>query len=71
MLKDKTFYYGGLFVALLTILVDQVAKTELATEYRLSPLTLAILLGILIGNSFYLKIAVNIASGMPNRHCYV
>lgn len=64
MLKDKTFYYGGLFVALLTILVDQVAKTELATEYRLSPLTLAILLGILIGNSFYLKIAVNIASGI-------
>lgn len=64
MLKDKTFYYGGLFVALLTILVDQVAKTELATEYRLSPLTLAILLGILIGNSFYPKIAVNIASGI-------
>ncbi len=64
MLKDKTFYYGGLFVALLTILVDQVAKTELAKEYRLSPLTLAILLGILIGNSFYLKIAVNIASGI-------
>ena len=49
---------------MLTILVDQVAKTELATEYRLSPLTLAILLGILIGNSFYLKIAVNIASGI-------
>lgn len=64
MLKDKTFYYGGLFVALLTILVDRVAKTELATEYRLSPLTLAILLGILIGNSFYPKIAVNIASGI-------
>ena len=64
MLKDKTFYYGGLFVALLTILVDQVAKTELATEYKLSPLTLAILLGILIGNSFYPKIAVNIASGI-------
>ena len=55
MLKDKTFYYGGLFVALLTILVDQVAKTELATEYKLSPLTLAILLGMLIGGIHFAK----------------
>ena len=63
-MKDKTFYKGGLFVVLLTLIVAQFAQTSLATEYRLSPLTIAILLGIVLGNSIYPKIAAHTEKGI-------
>lgn len=56
-MRTAAFYFGIIFIAILTFLVDQMAISHLAQQYQLSALTLAILLGMLLGNTIYPKVA--------------
>ena len=73
MLPTKKMFRGLLFVALLTVIIDWLAQTGVAVQLKLSALTIAILLGILLGNTLYPKISaplqdgVNYAKGMVLR----
>lgn len=63
-MKNKTFYLGLALVAFLTFLVDQMATSTVAQQYKLSALTIAILLGIALGNTIYPKVASHTDKGI-------
>ena len=73
MLPSKKAVSGLIFVALLALLVNWLAASSVAQQLKLSALTIAILLGIALGNSIYPKISaplhdgVNYAKGMILR----
>ncbi|NBI42979.1 YeiH family putative sulfate export transporter [[Haemophilus] felis] len=52
-MKNKNFYFGLFIIACLTFIVDNIATSEFARTYKLSALTIAILLGIFLGNTVY------------------
>lgn len=52
-MKNKNFYFGLFIIACLTFIVDNIATSEFARAYKFSALTIAILLGILLGNTVY------------------
>lgn len=55
MMKKNTLFLGLVFIGILTFLVNLLAKMPFALNANLSALTIAILLGILFGNTFYPK----------------
>ncbi|MDO5105478.1 YeiH family protein [Capnocytophaga sp.] len=55
--KTKHFFFGVLIVLLVTILGFYLDKTHIFKSFGFSGLTLAIVIGILLGNTFYPKIA--------------
>lgn len=64
MMKKNTLFLGLVFIGILTFLVNLLAKTPFALNANLSALTIAILLGILFGNTFYPKISQYTAQGV-------
>ncbi|WP_044470417.1 YeiH family putative sulfate export transporter [Mannheimia massilioguelmaensis] len=60
----NTFYIGLLFIAILTIIVNLLAQTTFATHLQLSSLTIAIILGIIIGNLFHNQLKPYTADGI-------
>lgn len=64
LMNNKTMYIGLAFVALLTVIVDMLAKSAFAINAKLSALTIAILLGILLGNTLYPKISQHTSQGV-------
>ncbi|EJS84150.1 YeiH family protein, partial [Pasteurella multocida] len=63
-MKKNTLFLGLVFIGILTFLVNLLAKTPFALNANLSALTIAILLGILFGNTFYPKISQYTAQGV-------
>lgn len=64
MMKKNTLFLGLVFIGILTFLVNLLAKKPFALNANLSALTIAILLGILFGNTFYPKISQYTAQGV-------
>lgn len=63
-MKNRNFYFGLGFIALLTIIVSWLANTQFAHQAKISALTIAILLGILIGNTFYPALSSKLDKGV-------
>lgn len=63
-MKNKTLYIGLIFVAILTFIVDILSKSTFALHAKLSALTIAILLGIFLGNTLYPKFSQYTAQGV-------
>ncbi|MGC6408291.1 YeiH family putative sulfate export transporter [Bisgaard Taxon 45] len=63
-MKKNTFFLGLAFIAVLTFLVNVLAKTPFALNANISALTIAILLGILFGNTFYPQFSQYTAQGV-------
>lgn len=60
----RNHLYGLTLVAILTLIAYVVGQTQFAIQINLSTLTLAILFGMLIGNTFYPKLAVSAQAGV-------
>ena len=63
-MKNRSFYLGLGFIALLTTIVSWLESTQFAYQAKVSALTIAILLGILIGNTFYPALSATLDKGV-------
>lgn len=63
-MKKESLYWGSGAVGLCALLIFYLSHSQFAQQYHLSALTLAIVIGIAIGNSFYPRVAVHFAQGV-------
>ncbi|WP_424405109.1 YeiH family putative sulfate export transporter [Pasteurella sp. PK-2025] len=63
-MKNYTLYFGLALVGLFTFIVHQLAHTEVMVNAKISALTMAILSGMLFGNTLYPKIAQQVEQGI-------
>lgn len=63
-MKTRAFYLGLSFIALIASLATMLGNTEIAHQYHISALIIAILLGMAFGNTFYSRIASQVEKGV-------
>ena len=63
-MKNRSFYFGLICVAFLAFIAQQISQTPFAQQAHLSALIIAILLGMLFGNSVYKRYESHIEKGV-------
>lgn len=63
-MKNVSFVFGLIITILLSLLAMSLAQTHIATRWHISALTLAIVLGIMCGNSIYPMVEARVKTGV-------
>lgn len=52
-MNTRPFYFGLIFIAIISVLANYLGSTDFSHHYHISALIIAILLGMAIGNTIY------------------